>query len=209
MAYRNSDILVPTKAPSSATESTYTALYSFIISVILLNGGSLAEQKLQRYLARMNADTYTPIDRTDKFLQRLCREGYLVKMREMDGGEEVIEYMVGPRGKVEVGSSGVAGLVREVYGHGEGDGDLTQAEREKREEFEVRLKRSLGIVDVREAIREADQDEQPRSRISHDEGEGSSRNGRRRSLRHAAPAADDEDDEDEDDDDDEDESESD
>jgi hypothetical protein len=33
------------------------------------------------------------------------------KTREMDGGEEVIEYVLGPRGKIEVGTSGVAGLV--------------------------------------------------------------------------------------------------
>ncbi|KAJ5818410.1 hypothetical protein N7474_004001 [Penicillium riverlandense] len=149
--YRTPTILTPTRAPSSATESTYTALYSFIIGVISLNGGSLAEQKLDRYLARTNADTYTPIDKTDKLLQRLCREGYLVRTREMDGGEEVVEYMVGPRGKVEVGASGVAGMVKRVYGRDGGDGnrELAQWEIEENEEFENRLKRSLGVVDLR------------------------------------------------------------
>ncbi|KAJ5585186.1 uncharacterized protein N7459_004986 [Penicillium hispanicum] len=195
-AYRNPDVLVPTKAPSSATESTYTAIYSFVIAVVLLNGGSLVEQKLQRYLARMNADTYTPIDRTDKFLQRLCKEGYLVKTRQVDGGEEVIEYMVGPRGKVEVGSSGVAGLVREVYGRAEGDGELTQAEREEREEFEVRLRRSLGIVNVRQAGRETEQ-ETP-SNGQNEEVDGRRSEGPRRSSRHAAVAAEEEDEDDDD-----------
>ncbi|EAW23134.1 MAGE domain-containing protein [Aspergillus fischeri NRRL 181] len=144
LAYRKPEILPPTKAP---LEGTYTGLYSFIIAVILLNGGSLPEQKLERYLKRTNADTYTPVDRTDRFLQRLCKEGYLIRNREMDGGEEIIEYMVGPRGKVEVGVQGVAGLVREVYGcQGavEGD-DSTPAERAQMEEFESRLARSLGI----------------------------------------------------------------
>lgn len=115
--------------------------------MILLNGGSLPEQKLERYLKRTNADTYTPVDRTDRFLQRLCKEGYLIRNREMEGGEEIIEYMVGPRGKVEVGVRGVAGLVREVYGHQgivEGN-DSTPAERAQMEEFESRLARSLGI----------------------------------------------------------------
>jgi hypothetical protein len=103
----------------------------------------------------MNAEDYTPIDKTDKLLARLCREGYLVRTREMDGGEEVIEFMVGPRGKVEVGSSGVAGLVREVYGRGRdsganGEDDSTQMEREMRADFEARLRRSLGIVGVQE-----------------------------------------------------------
>lgn len=141
-AYRVPDILPPTKAPM---EGTYTGIYSFIIAVILLNGGVLQESKLERYLKRTNADTYTPIDRTDRLLQRLCKEGYLIRNREMDGGEEVIEYIVGPRGKMEVGERGVAGLVREVYGRTSGGDDMTVAQREQMEEFESRLSRSLGL----------------------------------------------------------------
>ncbi|OOQ82206.1 hypothetical protein PEBR_39925 [Penicillium brasilianum] len=162
-AYRSPAIIPPTRAPSTTTESTYTALYSFIIAIILLNGGSLGEQKLSRYLRRMNAEDYTPIDKTDKLLARLCREGYLVRTREMDGGEEVIEFMVGPRGKVEVGTSGVAGLVREVYGRGRdsganGEDDSTQIEREMRADFEARLRRSLGIAGVQEEEEEEEEE---------------------------------------------------
>ncbi|KAA8644796.1 hypothetical protein EYZ11_005142 [Aspergillus tanneri] len=143
-AYRNPEILPPTKAP---LEGIYTGLYSFIIAVILLNGGSLPEQKLDRYLKRTNADTYTPVDRTDRLLQRLCKEGYLLRVRDMDGGEEVIEYMVGPRGKIEVGAQGVAGLVRQVYRqlNPTEDNDITPSERNKMEDFELRLARSLGF----------------------------------------------------------------
>ncbi|KAF7529600.1 hypothetical protein PCG10_007158 [Penicillium crustosum] len=149
LPYRSSDILIPTKAPSLYTESTYTGLYSFIIAVIVLNGGSLAEQKLDRYLARTNAEVATPVDRTDKLLQRLCKEGYIIKTREMDGGEEVVEYVLGPRGKIEVGTSGVAGLVRTVYGKNGGDhAGLTQLQREDLEDFEGRLGRSLGVDPV-------------------------------------------------------------
>jgi hypothetical protein len=63
----------------------------------------------------------------------------------MDGGEEVIEYMVGPRGKVEVGESGVAGLVREVYGRPDPTMTVPENEQEKEEneEFESRLERNL------------------------------------------------------------------
>ncbi|OQE14540.1 hypothetical protein PENFLA_c037G08346 [Penicillium flavigenum] len=146
LPYRSPDILIPTKAPSLYTESTYTGLYSFIIAVIVLNGGSLAEQKLDRYLSRTNAEIATPVDRTDKLLQQLCKEGYIIKTREMDGGEEVIEYVLGPRGKIEVGTSGVAGLVRTVYGKEKGDHEgLTQLQREELEDFEGKLGRSLGI----------------------------------------------------------------
>jgi hypothetical protein len=41
--------------------------------------------------------TSPDLDFTDKLLQRLCKEGYIIKTREMDGGEEVIEYVLGPR----------------------------------------------------------------------------------------------------------------
>ena len=112
----------------------------------MLNGGSLPEAKLERYLKRTNADTYTPLDQTDRFLQRLCREGYLVRVREMDGGEEIVEYILGSRGKIEVGLIGVKGLVSEVYGHTNDDaGGLTDAEKENRVLFEDRLRRSLGV----------------------------------------------------------------
>lgn len=150
--YRGPDILTPAKAPSTSIESSYTAFYTFVISLILLHGGALPEQKLDRYLKRTNADMYTPVDRTDRLLQRLCKEGYLVRTREMDGGDEIIEYLVGPRGKIEVGEEGVAGLVREVYGclpgaaaNSHGGDDMSVADREKIEEFEKRLQRSLGI----------------------------------------------------------------
>ncbi|KAF3405503.1 Altered inheritance of mitochondria protein 18 [Talaromyces pinophilus] len=136
--FRIPEILPPSKAPTSFLDSTYTALYTFIISVITLSGGSILEQRLDRYLKRTNIEQYTPIDRTDRLLQRLCKEGYLVRNREMDGGEEVIEYMVGPRGKIEVGESGVSGLVRKVYGR------AAPTEGEATDEFEARLARSVG-----------------------------------------------------------------
>ncbi|KAJ5760181.1 hypothetical protein N7520_007337 [Penicillium odoratum] len=161
LPYRNPSILTPTKAPSTSTESTYTALYSFIIAVISLNGGAVSDQKLERYLARTNSDQYTPIEKTEKLLQRLCKEGYLVRTREMTGGEEVIEYMVGQRGKVEVGSGGVAGLVREVYGYGfdsmedrEENDELSQVTRGAQKDFEIRLRRTLGLPALKENVGE-------------------------------------------------------
>ncbi|KAL2014779.1 hypothetical protein VTN00DRAFT_2304 [Thermoascus crustaceus] len=170
--YRTPTILPPTKAPSSFTESSYTALYTFLIAVITLNGGTIPEQKLDRYLKRTNTDTYTPVDRTDRLIQRLIKDGYLVRNREMDGGEEVIEYMVGPRGKVEVGEKGVAGLVREVYGRPDpaslaaaGGGGGTQngrtaEQQEEMEEFERRLERSIGTRRRRAAEVDGNGDQQ-------------------------------------------------
>ena len=131
----NPEILPPTKAPSESAEATYTSLYTFIISLILLNKGSLPEAKLERYLRRANADQWTPIMSTEKLLQRLTKEGYLEKRRDTSSGEEIIEWVVGPRGKVEVGERSVQDFVKTVYQHsGEDDEDL-----------ERKLQRSLGF----------------------------------------------------------------
>lgn len=90
---------------------------------------------MERYLKRTNADQYTPLDKTEKVLARMLKEGYLVRDKDTSGGDEVIEYRVGPRGKVEVGDEGVSGLVREVYGNVDTE----------RENLDRRLERSLGF----------------------------------------------------------------
>ncbi|KAI9755293.1 MAG: hypothetical protein M1815_005083 [Lichina confinis] len=137
----NEDIIVPPKVPTSESEATYVGLYTFVVSIISLCGGRITEEKLNRYLRRANAEPYTPVDKTDKLLQRFCKEGYLVKIKDSSNGEEQIEYTVGPRGKVEVGTDGVAGLVKTVYGDG------------TTEDLEARIQRSLGL-DERPARRQ-------------------------------------------------------
>ncbi|KAI9724651.1 MAG: hypothetical protein M1828_003520 [Chrysothrix sp. TS-e1954] len=141
--YRDAAVLEPSKVPTSEAEAAYTGLYSFLIAVITLGGGQLSEAKLDRYLRRMNADQSTPIDKTEKMLARMVKEGYLHKSKETVNGEEMTEYFVGPRGKIEVGEKGVAGLVRRVYGlpldGAPGDTDL-----ERRLERTLRISASLG-----------------------------------------------------------------
>lgn len=132
--YRTPEIIPPPSIPTTQTESTYTALYTFIITTIYLHGGRLPESKLERYLRRMNLDRNTPLGTsTEDFMKRLQREQYVVRFVDRSNpGDEVIEWMVGPRGKVEVGEEGASGVVRSVYGGGA-------------EDLEERLKRSLGI----------------------------------------------------------------
>lgn len=128
----------------------------------MLSGGAVPEQKIGRHLRRLGVQNHTPLDRTDKVLARMVREGYLVKNSDTSSGEEVIEFHVGPRGKVEVGTKGVAGLVGEVYGYGtrvleeepartnqhaaegeEGE-EVGDARESDRLAFVKKLKRSLG-----------------------------------------------------------------
>ena len=115
-------------------DGAYIGLYSMVVSLILLSGGTLPEGKLDRFMKRMNAGDTTPVDTTDKVLARMAKDGYIVKVKDTQGGDEVVDYIVGPRGKIEVGKEGVANFVRTVYGD-----DV--------EDLEGRLKRSLGLGD--------------------------------------------------------------
>ncbi len=143
-AYKtNPTICIPTIAGGGEeAEASYTSLYTFVVSVIMLNNGTLAEAKLERYLKRVNAETYTTVGSTDKILTRMAKEGYVEKRRDTSSGEEVVEWVVGPRGKVEVGTGGVEGLVKKVYGVGN-----NVEEHEQDEDLEMKIKRSLGIKD--------------------------------------------------------------
>lgn len=100
--------------------------------------GAIPEARLERHLKRMNADDYVLNgEKTEKVLKRMEREGYIVKVRERDGGgEESVDYIIGPRGKAEVGERGVADMVRKVYGKKDVEAD----------ELEKKLVRSLGDV---------------------------------------------------------------
>ncbi|KAF2757911.1 MAGE-domain-containing protein [Pseudovirgaria hyperparasitica] len=120
----------PPRVPTHETESAYIGLYSFVIATILLSGGTISETRLLAYLKKVDADQTTPIDQTDKLLKRLHREQYIVEIKD---SENEIEYRVGPRGKVEVGKTGVAALVRTVYGENAPD------------DLELRLQRTLDL----------------------------------------------------------------
>ncbi|KAF2834494.1 MAGE-domain-containing protein, partial [Patellaria atrata CBS 101060] len=134
--FKDPTILPPPRVPTSTTEAQYVALYSFIVSIISLSGGVLADPKLQRFLARMNADDTTVLgEKTEKTLARMVKENYLLKVVDSSGGEELVEWRVGARGKVEIGEEGVAGMVRAVYGAG----------KDEDEELEKRIERSLGL----------------------------------------------------------------
>ncbi|KAL7947948.1 MAGE family domain-containing protein [Trichoderma barbatum] len=136
-AYRSASVLKPSKVPSAEQEATYSAFYTMVVSLIWLNGGELSEQKLQRYLMRLNADRMLASERTEVAMKRMERHGYVIKKIDRPPvgyeGDQTITWHVGPRAKEEVGLDGVMGLVREVYGHPEDDA------------FDKKLRASLGI----------------------------------------------------------------
>ena len=137
--YRKPSVLQPPQIPSTGAEASYIGLTTFVLALIYLSTSqTISESRLEKHLKRMNADNYVLAgEKTEKVLKRMEKENYIVKVRERDGGgEESVEYVAGPRGKVEVGEIGVAGLVREVYGKRDAEAD----------ELERRLVRSLGDV---------------------------------------------------------------
>ena len=135
-AYRQPAILAPPRVPSVEAESAYIGLSTFVVSLIYLSPGQrLGERKLEKHLTAANADTFVLEDRTERALRRMEKDGYVVKVREREaGGEETVEWVVGPRGKIEVGARGAAALVKNVYGKRDAELD----------ELEDRLEKSLG-----------------------------------------------------------------
>ena len=133
-AYRTSAAIGPSQVPTAWTEETYTALYTTIVSLISLSSGTLSEGRLDRSLKRLALDQSSPIDATDKLLARMQKDGYIVKVKDSSNNEEIIDWVVGPRGKVEVGKESVASMVRTVFTVGP-----------QVEGLERKLNRSLGL----------------------------------------------------------------
>jgi hypothetical protein len=141
--------------PSAEAESTYAAFYTLIVSCIWLNGGELSDQKMKRYLTRLNADQNLWTDKTDAVLKKMERHGYVIKRTERppvgQDGEHTVTWHVGTRAKEEIGLDGVVGIVNEVYGG-------TNASLEKK------LKMSLGIKDLPSTGEEAEDEAETQER---------------------------------------------
>jgi len=174
--YRTAAILAPSKIGSAEDEAAFVGFYTLVISVIALNGGSLSDNKLRRYLGRMNAAVNMPTDKTENVLLKLFKQGYLLKTMEkrQDGEEDTVIWSVGSRGKVEVDANAVANLVREVYG-----GSTL--------ELESKIQNSLGVG--RESRPDEDVEMAVDPDASVDDGAGPSRSdSRRRSRRNGNDA---------------------
>ena len=146
--FHHPEILPPSAVPTEAEDGTYTGIYSVIVAVISLCGGSLNDSKLERYMKRMRLDDATPVEGYEKpalLIKRMEREGYIVRIKETGpGGEEDVSWILGPRAKVEIGDDGVRGLTKTVFNQPEGD---------EGQDLEKRIARSLGIGERPDEIR--------------------------------------------------------
>ncbi|KAH3996183.1 hypothetical protein HBH98_116570 [Parastagonospora nodorum] len=137
--YRIPEIIGPSRPmPTDEInrEDSYVGLYTLAIALITISGGRIPEGKLDRSLRRMNADQTTPLGTKDKTLALMVKDGYIVKLKD-DTTDDAIDYIVGPRGKVEVGRDGFAKFVRAMYGQ-EGED----------EELEKAIERTLNVADA-------------------------------------------------------------
>lgn len=124
----------PSIIGSPEEEAAYMGICSVIVSLIALSsGGELSEHKLMHYLERFASDKNTGFDSTPATLQRMIKHGYICRSTEKTADDEVVQWRVGPRGKVEIGNKGITGLVRQVYGESAPN------------DLEKRMQRSLGI----------------------------------------------------------------
>jgi len=109
-------------------------------------------------------------------MKKMVNQGYLVRNKSSDDTGETVDWMVGPRGKVEIGNRGVQGLVYEVYGE------------DAPEDLDRKLQRSLGmeVKKFREKNEETGADPEPESALNGDPGPSNgNRPGRRRRTRAA------------------------
>ena len=136
--YRVPEAIGPSRPAEKAEDDTaaaYVGLYTMVMALIIIAGGRLPENKLDRSLRRMNANQSTPVDTTDKTIALMIKDGYIVRVKETVAGDDTIDYIVGPRGKVEMGREGFAELVRRIYGDDEDE-----------EELEKKIKRTLDVA---------------------------------------------------------------
>lgn len=169
--FQNPLIATPSKAPTAEVEATYVGFYTLVIALIMLNGGEITEQKLKRYLNRLNADSKLGAEKTDDVLTKMEKSGYVAKRVENISADQDknISWLVGPRGKQEVGPEGVAGMIREVFG-----GTTPRLEKQ--------LTASLGTKpreEPREAQQDGENDEDNREGNSRVAEEAPRRSGRR------------------------------
>jgi MAGE family len=132
--YRDPSIIPPPNIPTSTEEANYVGLYTFVVSLIYLNQERLPENKLERHLNQLNLEQNSPVGPTDKLFKRMEKEGYIVKCKDNSTGEEMVEYLVGPRGKVEVDKQAASKFIEMVWGSAAAE-----------EGFKKKLEKSLGV----------------------------------------------------------------
>ncbi|KAF3206331.1 hypothetical protein TWF106_000716 [Orbilia oligospora] len=130
-------------SPQLPDDQTILGIGSAIVTLVYLSGRSVGEKVLLRHLRKFGVEDRIPVEgnrengKMENIMGKLIREGYLVKLKDevVPGQEQTYTYVVGPRGKLEVGREGATRFVKKIY---EGvDGEVDEA-------FERKINRALG-----------------------------------------------------------------
>ena len=71
-------------------------------------------ESLNRIARQLKIDENTPLMTMDQLLNKMVRQGYIDKVKDMVTGEARYDYHLGPRGKLEVGKRGTTDLIKHV-----------------------------------------------------------------------------------------------
>ena len=135
----------PSNVDSITEEASYIGLCTILVSIVALSTeGVMSQRLLDRNLHRLEGDMSK--EAKDALLKKMEKQCYIYRTVEKTPDDEITEYRVGPRGKVEIGNRGVMAFVKEVYGD------------DAPPDLEERMHRSLGMevvrIDRREGVEE-------------------------------------------------------
>ncbi|KAF3921091.1 hypothetical protein AA313_de0207016 [Arthrobotrys entomopaga] len=110
-------------APPLPDDQTVLGLTTTVLSMIYLSNRAISENLLLRHLRKFDITDRIPVEgnrengKVENILGKMVREGYIVKLKDevVAGQEQTFTYVIGPRGKLEMGRTGVTDFVRRVY----------------------------------------------------------------------------------------------
>ncbi|KAF3922826.1 hypothetical protein ABW21_db0205328 [Orbilia brochopaga] len=186
-------------APQLPDDQTVLGLGSVILTLVYLSNRSLQENTLKRHLRKFGIDERIAVEgnretgRVENILAKLVKDGYLVKLRDevIPGQEQTFTYVIGPRGKLEMGREGVMAYVKRIYEGADGEVEDT---------LERKINRAIGKEDAEEKKQggenegEGEQEERRGGRAGRGRGGAKNNRGGRRRQRDESEDEDDEDD---------------
>jgi hypothetical protein len=111
--YRTPLVLGKPQSEVNEKENYYVGMCTTVVTLVYLHSGRLGDNRLDTVLFRKMGISSTE---ATELLTRMDKEGFIKKIVDTSTGQESIDYIVGPRGKVQIGEEGVANFVKGVWG---------------------------------------------------------------------------------------------
>lgn len=98
-------------------EGVFSGIIMIVLSLIIMNGGTISDELLIKYLSQLQMDNNTPIGNIDKALKEMVKKGYLEKIKDditSMNEEKGYTYFLGPRGKTEIDPEGLTTFIQKI-----------------------------------------------------------------------------------------------